>query len=177
VSDESGIGDGTREALARRLAEGLGLLEDGRVEDARRELASLLTALRGGGIVEVASPAPPALGAALEEIELDRAFSEATPETDAMRDADDVAQEAMREAELDAPEGVLPISASPFATRTVADLLERQGHADAADRLRAEIGSRGSSPSGPSGSSISPQRARVVSTLERWLQNLQRGTA
>jgi hypothetical protein len=169
------MADPARDALARRLAAGLGLLDEGRVPEARHELASLLAALRGGGIVEVAPPMESAsLGPAIDELELDRAFSEATPETASMRDADDIAHEAMREAELDAPEGVLPISASPFATRTVADLLERQGHTDAALRLREEIGTREASQvSTPLGA----QRARVIETLERWLENLQRGTA
>jgi hypothetical protein len=187
VNDGSSDIDGGRDALARRVAAGLALLEAGRVGDARRELEDLLATLRSGA-PPVAGPddEPIELGDALADGELERAFDEATPERAAMVDADQIAQDAMREADLDLPEGVLPITESPFATRTVADLLERQGHTDAAERIRSRLSQRGergevggaSAPyAEPEASPGAAQRARVIANLERWLGNLQRGVA
>jgi hypothetical protein len=192
-----------RAEIARRVAVGLASLESGRVADARRQLLETLDLLRSGGVVDVTPPAededrlPPqpepeeaplelAEPAHFEERELELAFESAAPERDAIVDADQIAHEAMREADLDAPEGVSASMGMPFATRTVADLLERQGHADEANRLRARIDLHEDVEPAPAAvedhgfrlaTGVSPHRARVLATLERWLENLRKGVA
>jgi hypothetical protein len=98
---------------------------------------------------------------------VERAFEGASPEPEVMHDANEVAFEAMREAELLAPEAD---PASPFRTRTMASLLERQGDRDAARAIRASLTPR---------EEAAPQRGRrkddVLGTLERWLGRLRRG--
>ena len=92
--------------------------------------------------------------------EFDSAFDEAESDPEQMRGADDVAQAALAtvpdeedgDAELEAPprvdvaEGeddlrdvVATDPGSPFATETVAGLLEEQGHGEEADRIREGI--------------------------------------
>ena len=103
------------------------------------------------------------------EAELDRAFAVAEARPDEMLDADGVAQATMRALEDEAePEGVAPAADSPFATRTMVNLLEQQGHGDEAERLRAALPSEDASGDGP--------RERVVETLEGWLENLRKRT-
>ena len=64
-----------------------------------------------------------------------------------MLDANHVAAAALRAADLDEPEGVFPADPdSPFATQTVAGLLERQGHRAEAAALREELSRRTSPP-------------------------------
>ena len=108
------------------------------------------------------TPPPPAAaeplvfgGAAVEDGELDDAFAEAESDREEMFGADDVAQAALaavpeEEDDDDLVEAhprsfVDAVTASadaPFATETVATLLEQQGHADDADALRARMGGR-----------------------------------
>ena len=59
---------------------------------------------------------------------------------------------------------------SVFATRTMAELLERQGDRAGAARIRSRLErSRAPSAGGPS----NDRRGRVVRELERWLANLR----
>lgn len=160
------------DATASRIAAALALLDLGRADEARCELEQL-----------VEPAAPPAtesvdggLGA-LDDGEIDAAFDSAEPETSAMLDADEVAQQAMRAADLDEPEGAfsvdealadadaIPPDDSPFHTQTMADLLESQGDVPGAERIRAAL------------DAIPPARPAALDTLEQWLQNLRRGTA
>jgi hypothetical protein len=67
-----------------------------------------------------------------------------------------------------------------FATRTMADLLERQGDAEGAARIRA--GLEDVVAAAPVDHPVSegtpggrPSRRQVIARLERWLQNLQGG--
>jgi hypothetical protein len=109
------------------------------------------------------------------DAELDSAFGAARPEIDAMIDADGIAFEAMRRARLDEPENVaLPDPDSPFHTRTLADLLERQGDVEGAWAIRAALaegeGDRAlDEPAFPGHDS----RAATLRTLERWLARLR----
>jgi hypothetical protein len=132
--------------------------------------------------VEKRLPAPAVVGAeaseppadidfedALSEGELDRAFATAAPDRDQIIDADRMAHEAMRAASLDDPEPDSPDSANPiFATQTMAELLEKQGDASGAARIRAELAPRSVDPWPRS------RRDAVVATLESWLANLRR---
>jgi tetratricopeptide (TPR) repeat protein len=158
---------------AGRVALALALLDLGRVDDARRELARVLDEVPDHPLAAHAYGATAEAGALagfddLAESELEDAFGGAEPARDEMLDANVVAAAALRSVEEGRPEGVVaPDAASPFATHTVADLLERQGHGSEAQALRAAIGRRGATPGDAGGD-------RVIATLERWLDNLRR---
>jgi tetratricopeptide (TPR) repeat protein len=163
------------EIVAGRVALALVLLDVGRVEEARAELERCLEevpdhplalhslARAGGTPLE-----------ALADDEIEGAFAEAETSVGEMVDAHDVAAQALRVADLDEPEGVFPDDPdSPFATRTVAGLLERQGHRAEAAALREELSRR--AETGPVTAPLADaQRERVIATLERWLENLRR---
>jgi len=145
---------------------------------------------------------PPVFGGEVGDGELDSAFEAARSERDEMLGADDVAHAALAslsfEDEADDPAGpacegsleladggpvALPSPGSPFATETVAELLERQGHRHDAERIRAALPpapdetEREASPGAatPARDTAPPGagRGRQV-TLERWLDNLRR---
>jgi hypothetical protein len=173
------IEESAEERLARlekAVARSLELLGTGETQKARLELER---ALAPGG----PSAAPPlaAFSGGVSDQELDHAFEAAEPETDQMLDADRVAQVAMRQADEELGEDLAPDEVgTAFATRTMADLLERQGDEEGAERIRAgladEVGA------GPLDHPVSegrpggrPSRHQVISTLERWLENLRGG--
>jgi len=147
---------------AVRAALALALLDLGRDSEARRHLSSLI------GDAPSSEASPFELGT-LDDGELERAFSDASPEPEAMHDANEVAFEAMREAELLGPESDPAALGLPFRTRTMASLLESQGDRNAAQAIRASLAP----------SNEAPRRGRrhddVVQTLERWLGRLRRG--
>lgn len=170
-----------------RLALALALLAQGREAEAQRELEDALASARRGSRAALApawSPPPPPVAAEplgpmdeIDELDFDRAFEGAQADASAMLDADRVAQQAMREAALDAPEDLLPEADSPLATRTMAELLEKQGHVERAEALRAAIDARVAAPRGAAPPPAERERARVIATLERWLENLGGGRA
>jgi len=142
-----------------RIALALALLDQRRVDAARAELEQMLSAAA-------------ALPDELSEQELEAAFEHAEPEVDQLMDADRVAEQALREAELGPADEISPSGAaeSVFATRTMAELLERQGDRAGADRIRSRLErSRESSARTVS----SDPRGRIVRELERWLANLR----
>jgi len=151
------------------VARALVLLDQGLVADARALLAG---ALRDDG----GAPAEPdASFDRFGDAELDEAFADARPETDAMIDADGIAFEAIRRARLDEPESVaLPSPDSPFHTRTMADLLERQGDRESADAIRCALGGHAPDDPNPVDDAV---RVRTIQTLERWLARLRGGDA
>jgi tetratricopeptide (TPR) repeat protein len=162
------------DALAGRVALGLALLDLGRTDEARAELERVLTSvpdhpLALAGLEASEEPMPAArpdepFAGDLDGGEIDAAFEAARPEEDQMISADRVAARAIRAAELGEPEGFSDAEADfPIATRTVADLLERQGHAHDAQTMRATLDGEGDD--------------RVIATLERWLDNLRRTSA
>jgi hypothetical protein len=169
--------------LEGTLVRALILLDRGRVDDARRELAARAgesLAASGVDTVEVRDSAAEAgeFDVEVTEGELDRAFDGAEPDRDQLVDADRVAQEAMHSADLDRPEGLPDPASDPvFATRTMAELLERQGDSEGASQIRTtlaavapaadEVGV-GATRSGPP-----PVRERIIETLETWLFNLR----
>jgi tetratricopeptide (TPR) repeat protein len=178
-----------REGLARRpdtaagrAALALALLDLGREPEARAELLRVLETAPGHPLAErlaarvagFAPPPPPAPATGLEMIgegEIEDAFELARPEQEEPRSADEAVASALHGAELDGPEEpeafdddvTDPAGELPVATHTVAALLERQGHADRAERMRASL----SAPA-------EAERERVLATLERWLENLRR---
>jgi hypothetical protein len=155
------------------VALALALLDQGRVDEARRELASRAAesfAARGAA----AGPATSRdFDVEVTEGELERAFAAAEPDRDQVVDADRVAQEAMREANLELPEALSASSDPIFATRTMAELFENQGDADAASRIRAALAADPGVPSAAP-SDDPTRRERVIATLESWLANLRR---
>jgi hypothetical protein len=159
---------------AGRVALALALLDLGRVDDARRELARVLDDAPDHPLAVRAFESAAGAGAVptfadLAEDELDDAFVGAEPAHEEMLDANVLAAAALRSVEEGRPEGVVAADAhSPFATQTVADLLERQGHDSEARALRDAIGRRDAGSGTPAG------RDRVIATLERWLDNLRR---
>ena len=147
--------------LEQGVAESLDLLESGRSEAARL----LLTAL-------VVSPASaPETG--ITDAELETAFANAEPETDQMHHADDVAQQAILQADLalEAEGRMAPDEVGEhFATETMAQLLEKQGDTPGAGRIRAALDAHDRSEI-----ERRPNRGKAVATLERWLGNLRGG--
>jgi tetratricopeptide (TPR) repeat protein len=142
-----------------RAALALALLDQGRADAAREELERVLA---------VAAEPP----AELSEQEIEAAFELAEPEAEQLVDADRVAEQALREAELGPADELAPPGPgeSVFATRTMAELLERQGDRAGAARIRSRL-ERSRAPS--AGGSSSDRRGRVVRELERWLANLR----
>jgi len=142
-----------------RVALALALIDQRRAEAAREELERVLAA-------------GAELPAELSEQELEEAFEHAQPEVGEVLDADRVAQQALREAELGPADEIAPTGAgaSPFATRTMAELLERQGDRAGAARIRSRLER---SPGPSAGASSSDRRGSIVRELERWLANLR----
>jgi hypothetical protein len=143
-------------SLRLRVALALALLDQRRADAARAELEQALAA-----VPEVSDQ------------ELEAAFASAEPDADQMMDADRVAERALREAELGPTDEIAPPGAdSPFATRTMAELLERQGDREGAARIRSRLERpRAAAPTSP----VSERRRRIVGELERWLANLRKG--
>ncbi len=157
-----------------RLVLGLILLDQGRVGEARQVLE------RGIGdaipALESLAPAPekeaPLDG--LTDPELDRAFEDAETDRDQLIDADRVAEAALHRADSASLDEIAPSGKSPFATQTVADLLEQQGDSEGARQLRTSLG-QGDGADPAAMASASGQES--IATLERWLGNLRRPRA
>jgi len=168
------------EIVAGRVALCLALLDLGRVDEARGQLERVLQAVPQHALAnEVQAALPEASVAAdplggLDEAELETAFADAEAEPDEMLNANHVAEAALHAIEEGVPEGVLvPRSGAPFATETVAGLLEEQGHEEGAQAIRRALAADGGdAPAMDSGS-----RAQLISTLEHWLENLRGRTS
>lgn len=163
---------------AALVARALGLLDDGSVSDARELLAAALaesTGERPWNSVRSAADRFEPIG----DAEFDSAFDDARPETDSMIDADGIAFEAILRAKLDAPENVsVPAPDSPFHTRTMANLLERQGDLEGARAIRAALAEDADDAETSAGNASAAQaRTRSIQTLERWLTRLRGGDA
>jgi len=147
--------------LEQGLARGLALLESGQVAEAQA-LLSELTARPLGSVRPARS---------ITDDELEMAFADAEPELEQMRDADQVAQQAILEADraLEAEGDMAPDEVgNHFATETMASLLEQQGDGEAAQRIRSAL-----VPTEDLAGRT--RRPEAVATLERWLDNLRRG--
>jgi hypothetical protein len=169
--------------LEGSVALALALLDQGRVGDARRELASRAAdSLAARGFEAPGSPtseavAAPAIssdfGVVVTEGELERAFDAAEPDRDQLVDADRVAQDAMRQADLEGPEALGAVSDPMFATRTMADLFDRQGDPDTAARIRAALDADAADAGDPPAGDRD-RRERIIGILESWSANLRR---
>lgn len=160
---------------AVRIAHVLALIDCGDLLGAHRALEAAYDAFGGalpaGGPQRSAAPALAALG----DDELEYAFEAAEAQADEMHDANHVAAAVLERVEDGAPEGVdLTSAQSPFATETVAGLLEQQGQGQRAEQVRTAARTRGQFREGRLDEE---RRERVVATLSRWLENLRRRTA
>lgn len=162
---------------AAHVAYVLALVDCGDLVSAHRALERAYAEF-GGDIEDAAGEARDAQGqplAAFGDHELEDAFEAAEAQPDEMHDANHVAAAALEHVEGGSPEGVdLAGSESPFATETVAALLERQGHGERAHEVRNAARLRGRFRDQRMDEA---HRERVVATLLRWLDNLRRRTA
>jgi len=182
--------------VAGRVALSLALLDLGQLEEARSELMQVLEAIPDHALAENAlrhAEVPDYVPAEerqetsgplgdLDEEELENAFQEAEAQSDEMLSASQVIAAAVRGVEQDEPEGVMSLTAdSSFATETIADLLEQQDHTAEAQVIREALEAPVHSttpdtePDVPLPDTAS-DRARLIATLERWLENLRRGS-
>jgi len=179
------------EFVAGRVALSLALLDLGRVDEARAELVRVLEttpdhALAASALRRAEPQGPAGFGERAEaagllsdlaEDELESAFEDAEAQPDEMLSANQVVAAAVRGVEEDEPEGVMPFSSdSPFATETVADLLDQQERPGEAQVLRDALEAPASSEADVALHDSMNHRARVIATLERWLENLRRGS-
>ncbi|MGH0037777.1 MAG: hypothetical protein ACQGVK_22335 [Myxococcota bacterium] len=177
---EAGLEDAPDRA-AGRVAQALVLLDRGDVEGARSALGDIIAAGMGA---EILASAPPS-GAAdrleraeddsLEADEIDQAFEQAESRPDEMVSANDIAERALEQALGSAVE---TDAAAPWPAEE-ADL----GEPDAAwpglaEPLPVDAARALDDPDMPVAvadpETASADRARVIATLEQWLQNLRR---
>ena len=171
-------------SLEGTLLLALVLLDQGRVEAARDALADCASQclaeqrLPVPDGLDVAAPTEDAVGGFggdVTEGELESAFDAAEPVLDELVDVNRVAEEAMRGASLDEPEVPGGLAEDPvFATRTMAELLERQGDSQGASRIRANLEERDESAAAIRSDGLD-ERERTIATLESWLANLRSG--
>ncbi len=150
-----------------RVVLALALLDQGRSDAARSVLLTLAdTLLARHGLEGPEAPAGEPDDEAFLDTELDQAFASARPEREHMIDADSVAQQAIRSADRELAREFALDASTPFATHTVADLLERQGDPDGARQIREALAR-------PDSGQLRGRQA-LIAELERWLENLRR---
>ncbi len=135
------------DAWEGRVALALVLLDRGCEIEAREELERLMEE-----------------GASLQGISL----AEMPASAEAV-DAPFAPHETLQENSLPEPEAISV--GAPFATGTMADLLERQGDVRGAEQIRASLEIR------PAGPATGERKASVIEELSRWLANAQRRVA
>jgi tetratricopeptide (TPR) repeat protein len=161
---------------------GLILLNQGRYDDALEAFESAAAELlvAAGGDVEQGA-------ADLEEsgptdVELEQAFEQAQPDAELLVTPDSVAEEAVERADVSVAEPLTEHAVSDelgtggtFVTRTMAEVLERQGDRTGAERIRAALAESGdvSEPARAVDDPGEAWRQHTISVLESWLQNLQ----
>jgi len=170
---------GEADAAEGRALLALVLWDQGREQEARGELAQV-----GARVLALHPAAAPAsVAPALSDAELDVAFAEAETDAEALIDPNRVAAEAILQADAGAAEGLREDAADPgyapgqaFVTETMARLLDRQGDARGAARIRAALSAENPTAADTRGVRAR-RRARTVVVLERWLANLRRDWA
>ena len=174
-----------REGLERKpgSAEGsttlaLALLDQGREQEARRVLEARIgdpSAVLGPPRIPAPAAPDPAevFEGSLTEPEFERVFAAAETDREQLIDADRVAEEALHRVHPAPVDEVAASPRSPFATHTVANILESQGDPQAASLLRASLPrGDGAAPAARGGG-----RRRTIAKLEQWLENLRRPRA
>jgi hypothetical protein len=158
----------------------LALLDQGREQEARRVLEAQIgepSAVLGPPWVPVPATPDPAevFGGSLTEPEFERVFAAAETDREQLIDADRVAEEALHRAHPAPIDEIGASAGSPFATHTVANILESQGDPQAASLLRASL--RRGDDGGAAPAAAGGGRRRTIAKLERWLENLRRPRA
>ena len=175
------------ESAAGRAVLALILADAGRDAELRRRLEGWAEAAVSAHAPLAPSPVllpgAEALGASLSSSELDRAFADAETDREQMITPDSVAEEAaLRIDGSFALESPLEAGGA-FATRTMADLLERQGDPDGAARIRARLDGakrrdegtqRDAAEGGSAPGASRGTRTSTIAVLERWLGNARR---
>jgi hypothetical protein len=167
------------ESAELRALLALVLGDQGRAPEARGELLRIAAKrLDAEGLAGRVAPA-----SALSDAELDHAFELAETDAEQLIDPNRVAQEAILHADSGAAEGLREHAAEApfgtgqaFVTETMARLLDRQGDARGAARIRAALAAE-SPPRRDLRLSHAQRRMRTVAVLERWLANLRRDWA
>jgi hypothetical protein len=159
------------------------LLEQGRNSEA---LAAIEQYAAGDPIAVPATDSQALFDEGVSDRELEIAFESAESDRDEMLDADEIAERAIRQtdSELQEYDGIPAVkddfmeSGASYATHTVAQLLEDQGAAPTASKVRAIVES--SSDAGSAAPvdqlPVRDRRTATIMELERWLVNL-RGVA
>lgn len=169
-----------------RLVLALALLEQGREDDARRELVRLLGDRLAASGFSFKEREDDARDTGLSDDELEVAFHQAETDAERLITPNRVAEEALAYVDAGAVEGLdegVLEPGSAFATATMAELLARQGDARGAERIRASLERkpRPASPASPAradadrDSGERTRRERRVARLERWLANIRGG--
>jgi len=172
--------------VAGRVALAMALFDQEREAEARRELERCLdrvpdhplAGMRAATAREAAHPfgRPPGpvpaelhVASGLADGEIERAFESVRSETPRV-DANALAALALEEDDDPLEDALRGASEAPFATETVARLLEALGDPKQAERIRRGLDARRPGPA-------RDDRGRVVATFERWLDNLRRGVS
>jgi len=158
----------------------LALLDQGREQEARRVLeARIVEAFVEVGPPRIPVPATPdaekVFDGSLTEREFERVFAAAETDREQLIDADRVAEEALHRAHPEPVDEIAASKGSPFATHTVANILESQGDPQAASLVRASLqrgDGGGAAPAARGG-----DRRRTIAKLGQWLENLRRPRA
>jgi hypothetical protein len=163
--------DANPDAHAARALLALVLGDARRGADARAELLQIGTRLLA---------AHDAGAEALSEDELEDAFAQAETDRDELIDPNRVAAEAVLHADAGADDGLREDAAESaytpgrtFVTETMARLLDTQGDARGAARIRAALSAEGTEQRVPA-PARNTRRKQTVAVLERWLANLRR---
>ena len=147
------------------------LLDRDRGEEARGVLERWANATLGQA-AEESSDTSEVFAGQVSDSELESAFETAETNPAEMFDADAIAQQAMRETESEFSDELASPSSS-FATRTVAELLEKQGDDRGASRIRAIVDSPARTE--PGAAKHRNRQDQTIEQLERWLVNLRGG--
>lgn len=170
------------EANDGRVVLGLTLLNQGRYDAALATFEEASAAVVAAAGVRVDDESSSLGASGPTDAELERAFESAEPDAEALIDPDRVAEEAVER--VDAP-AARPMEEHPlsdeirtggtFATRTMAELLERQGDQRGAAQIRAGLG--GSKDAAGAAGVLEDRgtawRQRTITVLQSWLQNLR----
>lgn len=166
-------------SLEARALLALVLSDQGRPAEAHSELERIASTLLSAQ--DIAARA--AASGALSDAELDDAFAEAETDAEQLIDPNRVAAEAILHADSGAGEGLREDggegaqgTGQAFVTETMARLLDRQGDARGAARIRAALAAE-VPPRRDLRLARAQRRTRTVVVLERWLANLRRDWA
>lgn len=161
---------------------GLTLLNQGRYDDALAAFESVAADVVAAAGGDVEGDAADLEDSGPTDVELEQAFEQAEPDADLLVTPDSVAEEAVERVDVSAAEPLTEHSVSDeigtggtFVTRTMAEVLERQGDRTGAERIRVALTESGGAPDPARGVEGPGEawRQHTISVLESWLQNLR----